>query len=106
MPDHKILALAAKAIAKINWQSTSRYADAKCDSEGVPYWNPLKDDGDALRLAVKLHIIVGMYETYANGCAIGHDADISVYLHEVNDSCEAMRRAIVLVAAEIGSELI
>ena len=61
------------------------------------YWNPLTDDGDALRLAVKLNIHVSPDsggQAYAN----------SVY-ETINDHAStltATRRAIVRAAAEIG----
>lgn len=70
-------------------------------------WNPLTDDGDALRLAVKLRLSVDT--DYNNGAAAG-----SAYLsmdcfHEYDpplrfgaDRNAATRRAIVCAAAEIG----
>jgi hypothetical protein len=61
------------------------------------YWNPLTDDGDALRLAVALRMTV---------CIIGEgmaeaDTDVSPRVHEycVDDTAAATRRAIVKAAA-------
>jgi hypothetical protein len=58
------------------------------------FWNPLTDDGDALRLAVKLDLTV----------MIGAVRDVSgqLSLDKSEDDLEATRRAIVRAAAEIG----
>lgn len=106
MNDKELLELAAKA-AGYDFAWYCRGANNPNGEPNVPCvsgteWNPLDSDADALRLAVKLNIIVGMYETYANAGAIGTDMDITVWLHEVNDPYAATRRAIVLAAAEIG----
>ena len=66
-------------------------------------WNPLTDDGDALRLAVKLEMLItiGREETYitANGMMVESEE----FFDEHNDDpCAATRRAIVRAAAEIG----
>ena len=63
------------------------------------YWNPLTDDGDALRLAVKLNInVTPNYHADAPG--------IAVFVDETTDDPYAVtRRAIVQVAAEIGKDL-
>lgn len=62
------------------------------------YWNPLKDDGDALRLAVKLDITVSPRKTtwQFGKMVISHE-----YLNE-EDAFAATRRAIVRAAVEIG----
>lgn len=66
-------------------------------------WNPLTDDGDALRLAVKLQIIVGRYDNYVNASPL-HDGakEVVIWNHNEKDPYKATRRAIVLAAAEIG----
>lgn len=62
------------------------------------YWNPLTDDGDALRLAVKLGIWV--HPGRHTQEAIGHRA---IYeRHDGNEPEAATRRAIVRAAAAIG----
>jgi hypothetical protein len=99
MTDRELLELAAKA------------AGYRMDVDGLFYdpgeptmqnWNPLTDDGDALRLAVKLQIIVGKYDDYANAGGIGNDVDVVVWAHEEKDPYAATRRAVVRAAAEIG----
>jgi hypothetical protein len=92
MTDRELLELAAKA-AGVSYE---------IDSEGVMWtpnpWFPFTDDGDALRLAVKLQMVVGIYPTKTNVTADG------VFLEEFhgNNSSSATRRAIVRCAAEIG----
>lgn len=63
----------------------------------VARWNPLDDDGDALRLAVKLEmsIVFG-----ANYVVVG-DVQMPT-VNNSNDPYAATRRAIVRAAAEIG----
>jgi hypothetical protein len=54
----------------------------------LPQWNPLTDDGDALRLAVKLFLWEAVRDGYQHV-----DSD--------NDFCAATRRAIVRAAAAL-----
>ncbi len=75
-----------------------------------PMWNPPEDDGDALRLAVKLNLIVGTYDTYASVChtmIIGGESDTPdeevVWFHSTGgDPYAATRRAIFRAAIAIG----
>lgn len=86
--------------------------DGKSGSSCI--WNPLTDDGDALRLAVKLNINPQQYPIYLkekhSAIAIMHidiENDISgiaTYQECGNDPYAATRRAIVCAAAEIGKE--
>ena len=55
------------------------------------YWNPLTDDGDALRLAVKLSIDVSQ-------------AQVDYWDKHSNDPYAATRRAIVRAAAMLGEQ--
>ena len=61
-------------------------------------WNPLTDDGDALRLAVKLRFSVSVEPNY--NFVVTEDAQEIVERGE--DAYAATRRAIVRAAAEIG----
>ena len=97
MTDKELLELAAKAVGE--------KVVRPCDDESgfLLYgsqdpWNPLTDDGDALRLAVRLNAVVGVYPTKTNVTADG------VFLEELHqaDPYAATRRAIVRAAAEIG----
>ena len=73
------------------------------------YWNPLTDDGDALRLAVKLGIDVEMHGMMANFpfcCASAKNAEIQCEEEAVHgDDMVSVRRAIVRAAAAIGSAM-
>lgn len=63
-------------------------------------WNPLTDDGDALRLAVKLGIEVGNYHQYGRALAtIGHTRGHGEFWEVGDDPYAATRRAIVKAAA-------
>jgi hypothetical protein len=66
------------------------------------YWNPLTDDGDALRLAVKLRLSIGFPRPDVVWL-LGRKGEVT---REVvfNDPYAATRRAIVRAAAEIGSK--
>ena len=65
-------------------------------------WNPLTDDGDALRLAVKLAMSVEISDYEASTYAYAGNVP-RVYAMELwrNDKDAATRRAIVRAAAEV-----
>lgn len=65
-------------------------------------WNPLNDDGDAFRLAVKLGVdlYVDENKTEVWVTELNHPIE-----YVSNDPYEATRRAIVRAAAEIGKTL-
>lgn len=65
-------------------------------------WNPLTDDGDALRLAVRLQIVAGKYDNYASAGVIGSCVEFVVWDHEEANPYAATRRAITRAAAAIG----
>ena len=111
MNDRELLELAAKAagVEISQWSNCqaggfiakgSAYLDSWGDKR-IPrdFWNPLTDDGDALRLAVKLKMSVRISENYC-----GANLDTWNTYHEKlnNDPYAATRRAIVRAAAEIG----
>lgn len=67
------------------------------------YWNPLTDDGDALRLAVKLNmgISIPVHKTIRADVVCFQNSAVNAR-EEGNDPYAATRRAIVRAAAEIG----
>jgi hypothetical protein len=79
--------------------------------EGGSYWNPLRDDGEALRLAAQLRISVG-YDGHAVGewvFAQEPEKPDTVSVRQYvrvsgGDFAAAYRRAIVLAAAEMATE--
>ena len=99
MTDRELLELAAKAAGYV---VVSRCDDGRLGIEGLGrWWHPLTDDGDALRLAVKLHFSVK--NTDIRTSVLGHDLIAVTEAH--GDPYAATRRAIVRAAAEIGKEL-
>jgi len=99
MTDRELLELAAKSagIGLIAWTKFFDEWKFACNPCGEP-WNPLIDDGDALRLAVKLEIELWFGNGGLN--ASGMSMDIEEDYGE--DPAAATRRAIVRAAAEIG----
>jgi hypothetical protein len=67
-------------------------------------WNPLADDGDALRLAVKLNIRIRPMPGFGDDCVLCSADHKNAWAQEpfANDPLAATRRAIVRAAAEIG----
>lgn len=104
MSDQELLTYAAKA-AGMSWIDdcsaglTIRQADAKGNYSFV--WNPLSDDGYALRLAVKLGIAL---HHFTESCAAANGGRFFSELHD-QDPCAAVRRAIVSAAADIGKRM-
>lgn len=108
--DRELLELAAKAAGikpasydghEVGWYNT--------ETGSVGQWNPLKDDGDALRLATKLRIdirfddeafpdqviAVGVLPP-PDGAAVAHTELLG------DDIGAAVRRAITRIAARLG----
>lgn len=128
MTDRELLELAAKAAghALIIGDDGKTYIYGKCLA-GCPHgssriyeedcqapdcleelpWNPLTDDGDALRLAVKLEISVSYDAEYPTGKAltrVGGHYDSTLYAdieYHNGDPYAATRLAILRAAAEI-----
>ena len=119
MSDKELLELAAKAAGiEVEWKEVtrSRIAEFKiikhekhCGffAKGKE-WNPLTDDGDALRLAVKLKLDVFFHtsrvEAHIAGGRIPPIHHIAREIYGTNPYV-ATRRAIVRAAAEIGKEM-
>jgi hypothetical protein len=115
--DKELLELAAKAAGIEVW--FSRMSDGKggviepchrtLNGETV-VWNPLDDDGDALRLAVKLEMTI---DTDYNGGVVAGNINIGFDEPEYGyqegmgkkDLYAATRRAIVQTAAKVGRKM-
>jgi len=77
---------------------------------GVGIWNPLTDDGDAFRLAIKLGLDINNSWTIVNGddnypmatINVSFNEEIFFYELKESDPFAATRKAIVHIAAEIG----
>ena len=117
MTDRELLELAAKAAGALacwsstldEWQKdlTDPYVDGK-------KWNPLADDGDALRLAVKLRLDLSFGHRYyfdegpMTFCGTywnsSESATFNRFVQHGDDPYAATRRAIVRAAAELGKD--
>lgn len=107
--DRELLELAAKAsgfdLTGWDWMGYSFAQDWQSpDPEARKYWNPLIDDGDALRLAVKLRIDVIHDDPRDNDAWVmaGPNMDCVEDIDGEASRSAATRRAIVRAAAEIG----
>lgn len=106
MSDRELLELAAKAIGiPLEWTELNIPR-----TTGWREWNPLVNDGDALRLAVKLGIGVSSFmdESYSgdNNVARARHFDCGEIDEHADDNdgdiLAATRRAIVRAAAQLG----
>ena len=126
MSDRELLTLAAKAagivVVPYTWNKGSPWGEHEgftVVGEGANEWNPLEDDGDALRLAVMLGLALVPYPIYGNPkhSVIAKRYDHARYLRDEaeepqieevqvygGDPAAATRRAIVRAAAEIGRQ--
>ena len=110
--DRELLEMAAKAAGLPMCEEW----DCAADGDGILIgagngdlkpWNPLTDDGDALRLAVRLQISVCQNIIRVEASTIQLVLD-GVKIHEDTmnqDWCLSTRRAIVRAAAAIGSAM-
>lgn len=124
MSDRELLELAAKAFGlkcAEYWRSEPSEPFPIAESimhynDGEPcvqHWNPLIDDGDALRLAVKLNLRICIEAESAGVIEIEWDFDDGGFSrHSIEqeapmdgDDYAATRRAIVRAAAEIGKTM-
>ena len=99
MNDRELLELAAKAAGVyLEWDGPpTQWQPMYYQGKTYHSWNPLTDDGDALRLAVKLGLWV-----YC-GKNISVDWNGKLFEEPIGDDpYAATRRAIVRAAAEIG----
>lgn len=118
MTDRELLELAAKAagytetkVNNIGWFYVCVYPGHNGDDSDKEWelFNPLTDDGDALRLAVKLGLTVGPHlgASHAGVAPCPDDFEDGKFptrIAEIHygDPYAATRRAIVRAAAEIG----
>jgi hypothetical protein len=108
MTDRELLELAAKAAGiEYGWQHI--YDDYEGSTSEKWDWNPLTDDSDALRLAVKLHLVVASikatHEKPAFTAVYHFNGPEHVTEEHGNDAKAATRRVIVRAAAAIGETI-
>ena len=118
MTNREMLELAAKAAGyyfhglRVGLDYENCFVSTTNDTDDWVIWDPRGDDGDALRLKVSLHLIVGSYSTYSSvggTYTTGNYTlpdEITVWHHETaGDACAAERLAITRAAAEIGRQM-
>ncbi|HEB4079310.1 hypothetical protein ACSENU_22920 [Pseudomonas aeruginosa] len=119
MNDRELLELAARAAGiKARWFKVAQWRQVggnrmkigQDDVFGTHHrkpWNPLTDDGDALRLAVKLRLDITFYNGFQEVAAEPSNGDGMNPCQEVftENPYAATRRAIVRAAAEIGKSM-
>ncbi|EJO5058002.1 hypothetical protein [Pseudomonas aeruginosa] len=121
MNDRELLELAARAAGiKARWFRVNKWRQVggnkmKTGQEDVfgthhrKPWNPLTDDGDALRLAVQLDITIGPEHPDVVGKSLcrasWNNRNMSLGEFGDGDKPSAYRRAIVRAAAEIGKSM-
>ena len=113
MTDRELLELAAKAggIDLLDWRDQwADYSGPAWRTTERELWNPLTDDGDALRLAIKLRMAVDVNVCFVDvawcNYVLSEMYDLQEDWGDGDVGCEvkiaATRRAIVRAAAEIG----
>lgn len=125
MTDRELLELAAKAAGIEHGADRLDSGVSTTESDGrhrhLPRWNPLEDDGDALRLAVKLGMMVEIYQPTDRepGMSYAHTKELlgygsdgyrayqahAYFKEDHGDPYAATRRVITRAAAEIGKEM-
>ena len=109
MTDRELLELAAKATGYQYYPDgyDEHIREPALLVDGFPVtWNPLIDDGTALRLAVKLGIdLVRLNLPTGVGISAYDGKAPSAFERYTDDPCAATRRAIVRTAAEIGKRM-
>lgn len=108
MNDRELLELAAKAAGYgVKPHASQKHTPHLMFTFNGHNWNPLTDDGDALRLAVKLGIDIRQHHRGAS--AAQGSIDCTELFQDRNLPLSALmestRRAIVRAAAAIGKEM-
>lgn len=101
--DRELLELAAKA-AGYKFHENDGQLWVYYDGTGFRIWNPFEDDGDALRLAVKLNLQINpTISTYFGPASTAYDGGVGIStIQHGGDPSLATREAIVRAAAEVG----
>lgn len=115
MSDRELMELAAKAAGiSGGWGGVVTVAGETIDMTDIwfrddpmtcPIWDPRKDDGDALRLAVKLELQLRLRHS-ENEVSVYGAPDGRIDEGVRGDPTAATRRAIVRAAAEIGKTML
>lgn len=104
MNDKELLELSAKAHGGlVQSEPNGDWIHEDANGNRGAWWNPLANDGDALRLACKLNLAIKIY----GGNTMIYDMDNKFIADCVDVGTEygGTRRAIVRASAEIGKRL-
>lgn len=112
MTDRELLEAAARAAGmetkwcQLRGESTGFLrARFREDGDAFPIWNPLTDDGDALRLAAKLRLSILPFLDGSEVCVQRHGEGFEDWVEQTAvDACAGWRRAIVRAAAAMGGD--
>ena len=107
--ERELMKLAARAanIKVPEWNDGTEPYSSGCGFilKNNEFWNPLTNDGDALRLAVKLEIVFEYRRQHRTAFAYHQVMGIERRVENTMlDPMVATRRAIVLVAAELAPQ--
>lgn len=103
MNDIELLELAAKAAGYTPHISQSAMPGLLLIDQ--VFWSPLEDDGDAMRLAIQLHIDIQFFEGFEEVIAEHASGQYRQASEKFSDDmASATRRAIVRAAAEIAQQ--
>lgn len=109
MNDKELLELAAQAAnIEVVWRNNSGAFYYDNPDTGREEFDPLTDDGEALRLAVKLGLFIDAYSAMTTVGRVVDPLSLAVKTLEEAHCSEpyaATRRAIVRAAAEIGRNM-
>ena len=119
MTDRELLEFAAKAAGIDLWHEDvfTNGLTQKVSANGILCWNPLADDGDAMRLMVRLRLHARQFPVLDDGFdaplgmvevwRVDDDDPMHVeFLRSGDDRLVVTRRAIVRAAAEIGRQML
>lgn len=106
--DRELLIFAARALGReLVWERDRFSGNGFCRfASCAEKWNPLHDDGDALRLLIALSISISPVQM---GGAVSAKTKCGQWLHipyahHANDRPKAARAAIVIAAAQAGKK--
>lgn len=107
MDDKELLEMAAKAAGIRLFVYGAAGHEGYQDQDAQKPWNPLTDDGDAFRLALKCDVVYGRH---GNSIWARWEFNSKVFRESgeregIQDLSAAARRAIVRAAAEIGRKM-
>lgn len=102
MTDRELLELAAKAAGIENLATKGDIIICNDEYGFSVVWNPLTDDGDAFRLAVRLRLGLEWWKNGVRAESAQHGPEVIHHLED--DPYAATRRAIVRAAAAMAGD--